>query len=221
MDRILLIEDETSISEPLAFLLGRSGFEVTVIDNGVDAIGVFDRSMVDLVLLDLELPGVPGTHLCRQLRHRSSVRFIMLTARDAESDTVAGLDAGRDDYVTKPFSSGELIARMRAVLRRGQPPEPTPFRVLGNARVRMDLPSHQVTRWRCLGAGAGPMPGGTRSCGKGPRLPGSAARGGACDGVHRGRARARPGDRPAHPTARGRVLPTLTGPAGSPASGGS
>ena len=145
MDRILLVEDETSISEPLAFLLRQSGFEVTVIDNGVDALRAFEDTVVDLVLLDLQLPGVPGMHLCRQLRQRSSVPIIMLTARDTETDTVAGLDAGAYDYVTKPFASGELIARMRAVLRRGQPREPTPSSVLGNARVRMDLYAHQVT----------------------------------------------------------------------------
>lgn len=145
VDRILLMEDESSISEPLAFLLNRAGFEVTVIDNGVDALRAFDHSLVDLVLLDLQLPGVPGMHLCRQLRQSSSVPILILTAGDTEADTVAGLDAGADDYVTKPFASGELIARMRAVLRRHQPPEPTPSSVLGNTRVRMDLYAHQVT----------------------------------------------------------------------------
>lgn len=143
--RVLLIEDETSISEPLAFLLRGSGFEVTVIDNGVDAIRAFNRSVVDLILLDLQLPGVPGMHLCRQLRQRSRAPNIMLTARDTEADTVAGPDAGADDYVTKPFASGELIARMRAVLRRRQPPEPTPSSVLGNTLVRMNLYAHQIT----------------------------------------------------------------------------
>ncbi|MFF0991568.1 response regulator [Kocuria nitroreducens] len=145
MDHIWLIEDEASISDPLAFLLRRSGFEVTVIDNGVDAIRAFDPSVVDLILLDLQLPGIPGMHLCRQLRQRCEVPIIMLTARDTEMDTVAGLEAGADDYVTKPFASGELIARMRAVLRRHQPPELIPSTVLGCARVRMDLYAHQVS----------------------------------------------------------------------------
>lgn len=118
MTRILVIEDEASFSEALAYLLGREGFEVSVADNGVEAIEEFDRSGADLVLLDLMLPGLSGTEVCRQLRTRSNVPIIMLTAKDSEVDKVVGLELGADDYITKPYSSRELLARIHAVLRR-------------------------------------------------------------------------------------------------------
>ena len=118
MTRILVVEDEASFSEALAYLLGREGFDVSVADNGVKAIEEFDRSGADLVLLDLMLPGLSGTEVCRQLRSRSNVPIIMLTAKDSEVDKVVGLELGADDYITKPYSSRELLARIHAVLRR-------------------------------------------------------------------------------------------------------
>ncbi len=118
MTKILVVEDEESFSEALAYLLGREGFDVTVADSGPKAIEEFDRAGADLVLLDLMLPGLSGTEVCKQLRQRSDVPIIMLTAKDSEVDKVVGLELGADDYVTKPYSSRELVARIRAVLRR-------------------------------------------------------------------------------------------------------
>lgn len=118
MTKILVVEDEESFSEALAYLLGREGFDVTVADSGPKAITEFDRVGADLVLLDLMLPGLSGTEVCKQLRQRSDVPIIMLTAKDSEVDKVVGLELGADDYVTKPYSSRELVARIRAVLRR-------------------------------------------------------------------------------------------------------
>ncbi len=118
MTRILVVEDEASFSEALAYLLGREGFEVSVADDGIKAIEEYDRNGADLVLLDLMLPGLSGTEVCRQLRTRSNVPIIMLTAKDSEVDKVVGLELGADDYITKPYSSRELLARIHAVLRR-------------------------------------------------------------------------------------------------------
>ena len=118
MTRLLVVEDEESFSEALSFMLTREGFEVDVAATGPDALARYDRSGADLVLLDLMLPGLSGTEVCRALRQRSNVPVIMLTARDSEIDKVVGLEIGADDYVTKPFSSRELVARIRAVLRR-------------------------------------------------------------------------------------------------------
>ncbi|MEN9380577.1 MAG: hypothetical protein RIR99_411 [Actinomycetota bacterium] len=118
MTKILVVEDEESFSEALAYLLGREGFDVTLADSGTKAIEEFDRVGADLVLLDLMLPGLSGTDVCKQLRQRSAVPIIMLTAKDSEIDKVVGLELGADDYVTKPYSSRELVARIRAVLRR-------------------------------------------------------------------------------------------------------
>jgi two-component system response regulator RegX3 len=118
MTRILVVEDEESFSEALGYLLGREGFDITLADTGTKAIEEFDRVGADLVLLDLMLPGLSGTEVCKQLRQRSDVPIIMLTAKDSEVDKVVGLELGADDYVTKPYSSRELVARIRAVLRR-------------------------------------------------------------------------------------------------------
>jgi len=118
MTRILVVEDEKSFSEPLAFLLGKEGYEVEVAADGNEAIAKFDKSGADLVLLDLMLPGISGTEVCKQIRATSNVPIIMLTAKDDEVDKVVGLELGADDYVTKPYSSRELLARVRAVLRR-------------------------------------------------------------------------------------------------------
>lgn len=145
MSRILIVEDEESFSDPLSFLLGKEGFEVEVVDNGLDAITEFDRNGADLVLLDLQLPGQSGTEVCRQLRQRSSVPVIMLTAKDSEIDKVVGLELGADDYVTKPYSSRELVARVRAVLRRQAEPEELISNTVQAGPVRMDVERHVVS----------------------------------------------------------------------------
>ena len=146
MTRVLVVEDEESISDPLSYLLRQEGFEVAVAGTGPDALAEFDRSGADIVLLDLMLPGLSGTEVCRALRARSSVPVIMLTARDSEIDKVVGLELGADDYVTKPFSARELVARVRAVLRRrGSEPEETTPAALEAGPVRMDVERHVVT----------------------------------------------------------------------------
>ena len=139
MTKILVVEDEPSFSDALAYLLGREGFEVIVADSGPKAIEEFDRHGADLVLLDLMLPGLSGTEVCRQLRTRSSVPVIMLTAKDSEVDKVVGLELGADDYVTKPYSSRELVARIRAVLRRHGSDELVSEGVITAGPVRMDI----------------------------------------------------------------------------------
>jgi two-component system, OmpR family, response regulator RegX3 len=145
MTRVLVVEDEESFSDALSFMLRREGYEVEVAPNGIDALATFDRSGADLVLLDLMLPGLSGTEVCRELRNRSHVPIIMVTARDSEVDKVVGLELGADDYVTKPFSSRELVARIRAVLRRGAEPEELMLNVVEAGPVRMDVERHVVT----------------------------------------------------------------------------
>jgi CheY-like chemotaxis protein len=118
MTRVLVVEDEESFSDALSYMLRREGFDAVVAGTGPDALAEFDRGGADIVLLDLMLPGLPGTEVCRALRSRSNVPIIMLTAKDGEIDKVVGLELGADDYVTKPYSARELVARIRAVLRR-------------------------------------------------------------------------------------------------------
>jgi len=144
MTRILIVEDEKSLSEPLAYLLGKEGYETTIIADGLAAVAEFDRNGSDLVLLDLMLPGMQGTEVCREIRTRSAVPIIMLTAKDSEVDIVVGLELGADDYVTKPYSSRELLARIRAVLRRKTEPETENDAVLEAGDVRMDVERHTV-----------------------------------------------------------------------------
>lgn len=144
MTRILIVEDEKSLSEPLAFLLGREGYEITIVDDGPSAIAEFDRSGTDLMLLDLMLPGIPGTEVCREIRTRSQVPIIMLTAKDSEVDVVVGLELGADDYVTKPYSTRELLARIRAVLRRRVETDDDGVAILESGDVRMDVERHTV-----------------------------------------------------------------------------
>jgi two-component system, OmpR family, response regulator RegX3 len=145
MTRILVVEDEESFSEALSFLLRKEGFDIAVATTGPDALVEYDRSGADLVLLDLMLPGLPGTEVCRRLRAKSNVPVIMLTAKDSEVDKVVGLEIGADDYVTKPFSSRELVARIHAVLRRrGEPDDAMPG-ALEAGPVRMDVDRHVVT----------------------------------------------------------------------------
>ncbi|MFN8075455.1 MAG: response regulator transcription factor [Kineosporiaceae bacterium] len=154
MTRILVVEDEESFSDPLSYLLRREGYEVAVADDGPAALEEFDRNGADLVLLDLMLPGLPGTEVCRQLRNRSNVPVIMLTAKDSEVDKVVGLELGADDYVTKPYSSRELVARVRAVLRRGIEPEGLAPSIVEAGPVRMDVERHVVS----VGGGTVQMP---------------------------------------------------------------
>ena len=146
MTRVLIVEDEESLAEPLAYLLNKEGFDVTVMADGPSALAEFDRAGADIVLLDLMLPGMSGTDVCKQLRARSSVPVIMVTARDSEIDKVVGLELGADDYVTKPYSARELIARIRAVLRRGAEAEDGGAdTVLEAGPVRMDTERHIVS----------------------------------------------------------------------------
>ena len=146
MSKILIVEDEEALSDPFAFLLGREGFQTIVVDNGLDALPVFDREGADLVLLDVMLPGMSGMEVCRKLREVSSVPIIMLTAKDSELDKVLGLELGADDYVTKPYSARELIARIRAVLRRrSAETDSATESVLQGGPVRMDIDRHVVT----------------------------------------------------------------------------
>jgi two-component system response regulator RegX3 len=143
--RVLVVEDEESFSDALSFMLRREGYEVGIAMDGVQALEEFDRHGADLVLLDLMLPGISGTEVCRTLRQRSAVPIIMVTAKDGEVDKVVGLELGADDYVTKPFSSRELVARIRAVLRRrGEPDELLPT-VLETGPVRIDVDRHVVS----------------------------------------------------------------------------
>jgi two-component system response regulator RegX3 len=118
---VLVVEDEESFSDAISYMLRKEGFEVAVCATGPDALDTFDRTGADLVLLDLMLPGLPGSEVCRSLRERSSVPVIMLTAKDSEIDKVVGLELGADDYVTKPFGPRELVARVQANLRRIAP----------------------------------------------------------------------------------------------------
>ena len=145
MTRILIVEDEPSLSEPLAYLLGREGYETTIVADGLSAVSEFDRNGSDLVLLDLMLPGMSGTEVCKEIRNRSAVPIIMLTAKDSEVDIVVGLELGADDYVTKPYSTRELLARIRAVLRRKTEPETENDTVLEAGDVRMDIERHTVS----------------------------------------------------------------------------
>ncbi len=147
MTRVLIVEDEESFADPLAFLLRKEGFTTAIAATGQDALEEFDRNGADIVLLDLMLPGMSGTDVCKALRLRSTVPVIMVTARDSEIDKVVGLELGADDYVTKPYSARELIARVRAVLRRGDggPDSDGQNQVLEAGPVRMDVERHVVT----------------------------------------------------------------------------
>ena len=145
MTHILVVEDEVSFSDPLSYLLSKEGYEVTIAETGPQALERFDALGADLVLLDLMLPGLSGVDVCRALRQRSNVPVIMLTAKDGELDKVVGLELGADDYVTKPYSSRELLARIKAVLRRLTEPEDLLPAALEVGPVRMDVQRHTVT----------------------------------------------------------------------------
>jgi two-component system response regulator RegX3 len=143
--RVLIVEDEDSFSDALSFMLRREGYEVFIAADGNTALAEFDKHGPDLVLLDLMLPGISGTEVCRIIRGKSTVPIIMLTAKDGEVDKVVGLELGADDYVTKPFSSRELLARVRAVLRRnGEQDELLPATIEAGS-VRIDIERHVVS----------------------------------------------------------------------------
>ena len=146
MIRILIVEDESSFSEALEFLLSKEGFSIVTAANGSEAITKFEQGGIDLVLLDLMIPEISGTEVCRQIRAKSKVPIIMLTAKDSEVDKVVGLELGADDYVTKPYSTRELVARIRAVLRRNSGESAIgDIGIMTAGPVRMDTDRHQVT----------------------------------------------------------------------------
>ncbi|GAA1994881.1 response regulator transcription factor [Microbacterium pumilum] len=145
MTRVLIVEDEPDLADPLAYLLRREAYEVEIAEDGPAALAAFRERGADIILLDLMLPGMPGTEVCRQVRMNSGVPIIMLTAKDSEVDIVVGLELGADDYVTKPYSSRELLARMRAVMRRqSQGESDLDDRVLESGRVLLDIDRHTV-----------------------------------------------------------------------------
>jgi two-component system, OmpR family, response regulator RegX3 len=143
--RVLVVEDEESYSDALAYMLRKEGFEVSLAATGPDAVTEFERTGADIVLLDLMLPGMPGTEVCRRIRQSSNVPVIMVSAKDTEVDKVVGLELGADDYVTKPYSPRELVARIRAVLRRGVDAATPDTSTLEVGSVRMDVERHLVT----------------------------------------------------------------------------
>jgi Response regulators consisting of a CheY-like receiver domain and a winged-helix DNA-binding domain len=146
MTRVLIVEDEPGLADPLAYLLRREGFEAEIAEDGPTALDLFSSRGADIVLLDLMLPGMPGTEVCRVIRASSRVPIIMLTAKDSEVDIVVGLELGADDYVTKPYSTRELLARMRAVLRRAETAElELDDHIVEGGRVRLDLDRHTVS----------------------------------------------------------------------------
>ncbi len=145
MPKVLLIEDEESLGEALEYQLGREGYEVDRVMDGVTGLERFSTAGADLVLLDLMLPGMPGEDVCREIRRTSNVPIIMLTARDAEVDKVVGLEIGADDYVTKPFHTRELLARIKAVLRRSTTESAGPDGVLEGGGIRLDPERFEVT----------------------------------------------------------------------------
>jgi two-component system response regulator RegX3 len=144
MTKLLVVEDEESILEPLEFLLTREGFSVITAKNGREALDKFESNEVDLILLDLMLPEISGTEVCRRIRQKSNVPIIMLTAKDSDVDKVVGLELGADDYITKMQSSAEMIARIRAVLRRGRQEIEEESSVFALGPIKMDVDRHQV-----------------------------------------------------------------------------
>ena len=144
MTTILVVEDEKSLSEPLAYLLRREGYDVAIAEDGLAAVAACEKNPPDLMLLDLMLPGLSGTEVCREVRTKSSLPIIMLSAKDSEVDIVVGLELGADDYVTKPYSSRELLARIRAVLRRRENDSPHEGAVLEYHGISLDTERHQL-----------------------------------------------------------------------------
>ncbi len=145
MSKILVVEDESNLREPLVYLLEKEGYEVIEAEDGNVALEMFHSKGADLILLDLMLPGLSGNEVCREIRSESNVPIIMLTAKDTEIDKVVGLEIGADDYVTKPYSTRELLARMKAVLRRQVGPALETQGLLSAGPVSMDTDKHTVT----------------------------------------------------------------------------
>ena len=145
MTRVLVIEDEESFRDALKFMLSREGFDVILAPNGAEGMKLFDSMNPDLVLLDLMLPEVSGTEVCKYIRTKSNTPVIMLTAKDTEIDKVVGLELGADDYVTKPFSTRELLARIKAVLRRGGDLENDFVGAVEVGPIRMDVERHVLS----------------------------------------------------------------------------
>jgi two-component system response regulator RegX3 len=145
MTRVLVIEDEESFRDALQFMLSREGFDVVLAADGAEGIKQFDAKNPDIVLLDLMLPEVSGTEVCKYIRTKSNTPVIMLTAKDTEIDKVVGLELGADDYVTKPFSTRELLARIKAVLRRGSDVELDSVGAVEGGPIRMDVERHALT----------------------------------------------------------------------------
>jgi two-component system response regulator RegX3 len=145
MTTILLVEDEASLSEPLAFLLQKEGYSVSIAEDGRRAVELFTQGEFSLVLLDLMLPELSGVEVCRAIRSTSQVPIIMLTAKDSEVDIVVGLELGADDYVTKPYSSRELLARIKAVLRRHVPSDEGDDALLKSGHLMLDTDRHTLT----------------------------------------------------------------------------
>ncbi|MFM6939341.1 MAG: response regulator transcription factor [Rhodoluna sp.] len=145
MTRVLVVEDEQSLREPLVYLLEKEGYEVSQAEDGAKALKEFETNGADLILLDLMIPEINGNEVCRTIRQTSAVPIIMLTAKDSEIDKVVGLEIGADDYVTKPYSTRELLARMKAVLRRKVEPAVAATGLLEAGSIRMDVERHIVT----------------------------------------------------------------------------
>lgn len=145
MARVLVVEDEVGLREPLVYLLQKEGYDIIEAEDGHAAVELFKSHHPDLILLDLMLPGMSGNEVCKQIRTESQVPIIMLTAKDAEIDKVVGLELGADDYVTKPYSTRELLARMKAVLRRGRESAQQEPGLLRAGNVVMDIERHTVT----------------------------------------------------------------------------
>lgn len=144
MTKVLVVEDEQSLREPLVYLLEKEGYQVVEAEDGIKALAQFEKEAPDIILLDLMLPGKSGSEVCRVIRTESNVPIIMLTAKDSEIDKVVGLEIGADDYVTKPYSTRELLARMKAVLRRQTEPAVVAGSVIEAGPVSMDVDRHQV-----------------------------------------------------------------------------
>jgi len=144
MTKVLVVEDEQSLREPLVYLLEKEGYDVVEAEDGIKALSQFEKEHPDIILLDLMLPGKSGSEVCRTIRAESNVPIIMLTAKDSEIDKVVGLEIGADDYVTKPYSTRELLARMKAILRRQTEPSVVVGSVIEAGPVAMDIDRHQV-----------------------------------------------------------------------------
>ncbi len=145
MTRVLVVEDEQGLREPLVYLLKKEGYEVIEAADGLIALELFAEQGADIILLDLMLPGMNGDKVCKVIRQTSNVPIIMVTAKDSEIDKVLGLEIGADDYVTKPYSTRELLARMNAVLRRQVSPSIAVGNIIEAGSVRMDTERHSVT----------------------------------------------------------------------------